>query len=165
MGCIPRMQFGCAGGSSAPPLQRVAAYSSVSSLLRVRYDAQKCVPPWRRSAMMYSLYFVFRGLHRCCLLFWEGTILPLGASGCHAWKADQRGEQHAPCAHRASFFIWILYLTPLFYFAVAPLRGMPCTQCARSAKFWMSANTRTLVLAPFHKFLVPYQGFFGFPSI
>ena len=43
--------------------------------------------------------------------------------------------------------------------------GMPCTQCARSAKFWMSANTRTLVLAPFHKFLVPYQGFFGFPSI
>ena len=43
--------------------------------------------------------------------------------------------------------------------------GMPCTQCARSVKFWMSANTRTLVLAPFHKFLVPYQGFFGFPSI
>ena len=43
--------------------------------------------------------------------------------------------------------------------------GMPCTQCARSAKFWMSANTRTLVLAPFHKFLVLYQGFFGFPSI
>ena len=38
--------------------------------------------------------------------------------------------------------------------------GMPCTQCARSAKFWMSANTRTLVSAPFHKFLVPYQGFF-----
>ena len=36
---------------------------------------------------------------------------------------------------------------------------------ARSAKFWMSANTQTLVLAPFHKFLVPYQGFFGFPSI
>ena len=31
---------------------------------------------------------------------------------------------------------------------------------ARSAKFWMSANTRTLVSAPFHKFLVPYQGFF-----
>ena len=46
-----------------------------------------------------------------------------------------------------------------------PCMGMPCTQCARSAKFWMSANTRTLVLAPFHKFLVPYQGFFGFPSI
>ena len=44
-------------------------------------------------------------------------------------------------------------------------RGMPCTQCARSAKFWMSANTPTLVLAPFHKVLVPYQGFFGFPSI
>ena len=39
------------------------------------------------------------------------------------------------------------------------------TQCARSAKFWMSANTRTLVLAPFHKFLVLYKGFFGFPSI
>ena len=36
---------------------------------------------------------------------------------------------------------------------------MPCTQCARSAKFWMSANTRTLVLAPFDKFLVPYKGF------
>ena len=44
------------------------------------------------------------------------------------------------------------------------LKGMPCTQCARSAKFWMSANTRTLVLAPFHKFLVPCQGFCGFPS-
>ena len=27
---------------------------------------------------------------------------------------------------------------------------------ARSAKFWMSANTQTLVLAPFRKFLVPY---------
>ena len=40
------------------------------------------------------------------------------------------------------------------------LKGMPCTQCAHSAKFWMLANTRTLVLAPFHKFLVPYQGFF-----
>ena len=35
-------------------------------------------------------------------------------------------------------------------------KGMPCTQCAHSAKFWMSANTPTLVLAPFHKFLVPY---------
>ena len=23
-------------------------------------------------------------------------------------------------------------------------KGMPCTQCARSAKFWMSANTPTL---------------------
>ena len=33
------------------------------------------------------------------------------------------------------------------------------TQCARSAKFWMSANTRTLALAPFDKFLVPYKGF------
>ena len=43
--------------------------------------------------------------------------------------------------------------------------GMPCMQCARSAKFWMSANTRTLVLAPFHKFLVPYHCFFGFPTI
>ena len=43
---------------------------------------------------------------------------------------------------------------------------IPQWEChARSAKFWMSANTRTLVLAPFHKFLVPYQGFFGFPSI
>ena len=38
--------------------------------------------------------------------------------------------------------------------------GMPCTQCAHSAEFWMSANTRTLVSAHFHKFLVPYQGFF-----
>ena len=34
------------------------------------------------------------------------------------------------------------------------------TQCARSAKFWMSANTRTLLLAPFDKFLVPYWVFF-----
>ena len=25
--------------------------------------------------------------------------------------------------------------------------GMPCTQCAHSAKFWMSTNTRTLFLA------------------
>ena len=30
------------------------------------------------------------------------------------------------------------------------------TQCACSAKFWMSANTPTLVSPPFHKFLVPY---------
>ena len=36
------------------------------------------------------------------------------------------------------------------------------TQCARSAKFWMSANTRTLLLAPFDKFLVPYWGCFSF---
>ena len=35
--------------------------------------------------------------------------------------------------------------------------GMPCTQCAHSAKFWMLANTRTVVSAPFHKFLVPYR--------
>ena len=38
--------------------------------------------------------------------------------------------------------------------------GMPCTQCAHIAKFWMSANTRTLVSAPFHKFFVPDQVFF-----
>ena len=38
------------------------------------------------------------------------------------------------------------------------------TQCARSAKFWMSANTRILVLAPFHKLLVPYQGFLWLPK-
>ena len=44
-------------------------------------------------------------------------------------------------------------------------RGMPCTQCAHSAMFWMSANTQTLVLAPSHKFLVPYQGFFTFLCI
>ena len=30
---------------------------------------------------------------------------------------------------------------------------------ARSAKFWMSANTGTLLLAPFDKFLVPYWVF------
>ena len=42
--------------------------------------------------------------------------------------------------------------------------GTP-TEChARSAKFWISTNTRTLVSAPFHKFLVPYQGFFSFLS-
>ena len=34
------------------------------------------------------------------------------------------------------------------------------TQCARSAKFRMSANTRTLLLAPFDKFLVPCLVFF-----
>ena len=38
---------------------------------------------------------------------------------------------------------------------------MPCTQCACSAKFWMSANTQTLLLPPFDKFLVPYWGFFS----
>ena len=36
-------------------------------------------------------------------------------------------------------------------------------RCARSMKFWMSANTRTLLLAPFDKFLVPYWGFFQLP--
>ena len=33
--------------------------------------------------------------------------------------------------------------------------GVPCPQCARSAKFCMSANTQILVLALFHKFVVP----------
>ena len=42
---------------------------------------------------------------------------------------------------------------------------MLCTQCACSAKFWMSANTRTLLLAPFDKFLVPYWVFFSFLCI
>ena len=32
-------------------------------------------------------------------------------------------------------------------------------RCTRSAKFWMSAITQTLLLAPFDKFLVPYLGF------
>ena len=32
---------------------------------------------------------------------------------------------------------------------------------ACSAKFSMSANTRTLLLAPFDKILVPYWGFFS----
>ena len=36
-------------------------------------------------------------------------------------------------------------------------------QCACSAKFWMFANTRTLLLAPFDKFLVPHWGFFWLP--
>ena len=43
--------------------------------------------------------------------------------------------------------------------------GMPCTKCAHSAKFWMSANTRTLLFAPFDKFLVPYGLFFSFLCI
>ena len=30
-----------------------------------------------------------------------------------------------------------------------------------AVQFLTSANTRTLVLAPFHKFFVPYQGLFG----
>ena len=34
---------------------------------------------------------------------------------------------------------------------------------ARGVKFWMSANTRTLLLAPFDKFLVPYRGFLKLP--
>ena len=33
--------------------------------------------------------------------------------------------------------------------------GMPCTQCARSAKFCMSVTTRTLVLALLRRFVVP----------
>ena len=37
-------------------------------------------------------------------------------------------------------------------------------QCACSAKFWMSTNTRALVSAPFHKFLVLYQGLFSLPK-
>ena len=36
---------------------------------------------------------------------------------------------------------------------------------ARSAKFWMSASTRTLLLAPFDKFLVPCWGFLSFLCI
>ena len=62
-----------------------------------------------------------------------------------------------------SFGLWCANLRSRLTYC--SFMGMPCTQCARSAKFRMSANTRTLVLAPFHKFLVPYQGFFGFSSI
>ena len=40
--------------------------------------------------------------------------------------------------------------------------GMPCTQCARSAKFWMSANTRTLATFWWYNIdpvpLVSYKG-------
>ena len=35
------------------------------------------------------------------------------------------------------------------------LERMPCPQRARSAKFCMAANTQILVLALFHKFVVP----------
>ena len=61
---------------------------------------------------------------------------------------------------------WVHYAELVFHNRGVPLELGGLWEChARSAKFWMSANTRTLVLAPFHKFLVPYQGFFGFPSI
>ena len=95
-----------------------------------------------------------------------GVVQNWSTLQCSKQNTEQCGYDHAPVTRgrmRAQF--------PLPHgppgeppSPVAPL-GMPCTQCARSAKFWMSANTRTLVLAPFHKFLVPYQGFFGFPSI
>ena len=39
-------------------------------------------------------------------------------------------------------------------------KSTPWECCARSAKFWMLANTQTRLLAPFDKFLVPYLGFF-----
>ena len=39
------------------------------------------------------------------------------------------------------------------------------THYARSAKFWMSTNTRTLVSAPFHKFWFRTTVFFTFLSI
>ena len=45
---------------------------------------------------------------------------------------------------------------------IRPLSLAPRECCARSAQFWMLANTRTLLLAPFDKFLVPYWGFFSF---
>ena len=67
--------------------------------------------------------------------------------------------------HCATRYCWVMRQAVALQPQVQMSMGMPCTQCARSAKFWMSANTRTLVLAPFHKFLVPYQGFCGFPSI
>ena len=38
-------------------------------------------------------------------------------------------------------------------------------QCAHSAKFCMSAKTQILVLALFHKFVVPYLGFQSFLCI
>ena len=78
---------------------------------------------------------------------------------CHKWKPDVDVD---------SLVQAILPPGPVedevdTYKALAPAsrvselsKGMPCTQCAHSAKFWMSANTRTLVLAPLHKFLVPY---------
>ena len=74
----------------------------------------------------------------------------------------------------ATLFTWFTFLIFLARPRIPPMHmipcwhplhtcvsvGMPCTQYAHSAKFWMSANTRTLLLAPFDKFLVPYRGFF-----
>ena len=50
-----------------------------------------------------------------------------------------------------------VWVTALGVLAVDRLREC----CARSAKFWMSANTWTLLLAPFDMFLIPYWGFFS----
>ena len=41
--------------------------------------------------------------------------------------------------------------------------GMPRTQCASSANFCVLADTRTLVLAPFHKFFRSIPVFFWLP--
>ena len=44
-------------------------------------------------------------------------------------------------------------------------KAMPCTQRVCSAKFCMSANSQTLVLAPFHKVFVPCRCFSSFLCI
>ena len=75
------------------------------------------------------------------------------ASGQHLLLLSLSWIANRPCKHVTAISNTEIY---------SPICSRECR--ARSAKFWMSANTRTLVLSPFHKFLVLYQGFFYIAS-
>ena len=140
----PKMLYSQCGGA------RGGAASASTSGLRRPLDAAK--PSGRRSSRSG-----FGGWLRTswCTAFYWATVAACTSSPrpLRRWRAVRRqpGVQNI-CSHQK-----------LLKRGQCAL-GMPCTQCAHSAKFWMSANTRTLVLAPFHKFLVPYQGFFQLPK-
>ena len=90
-----------------------------------------------------------------------------GISGCELLRGNGHSRIRFPSllGDRAASCFKSGILGPFSPMAKGNAMHAVRTQCAHSAQFWMSANTRTLVLAPFHKFLVPYQGFFGFLSI
>ena len=72
----------------------------------------------------------------------------------HNWQHGKRVKSYHPNVDQRIVEHCSCYLIVCVF--VDHSLGMPCAQCAHSAKFWMSTNTRTLVSAPFHKFLVPY---------
>ena len=78
-------------------------------------------------------------------------------------RAPNTGGFLHPTSHRSRRQLLFSLDAPHIQLALS--EGMPCTHCAHSAKFWRSANTRTLLLAPFDKLFVAYRGLFNFLCI